>query len=48
MVSEALALCKRCGYGAVFLWTVIALTTATRVYRSFGVAAAAGPVQDSE
>lgn len=36
LIQEAVAFCKRCGYGTVFLWTVSALTVAARLYRSFG------------
>jgi N-acetylglutamate synthase-like GNAT family acetyltransferase len=36
LLHEAVAFCKRCRYESVFLWTVSALTSAARLYRSLG------------
>src|SRR5262249_34969485 len=36
LLHEAIAFSRLCKYGTVFLWTVSALTTAARLYRSFG------------
>ena len=36
LLREAVAFCKSSGYETVFLWTVIALTAAVRLYRSVG------------
>ena len=36
LINEALAFCRNCGYRSVVLWTVSALTTAARLYRSVG------------
>ena len=36
LLQEAVAFCKCCGYGTVFLWTVNALTAAAQLYRLFG------------
>ena len=36
LLHEALAFCRESGYESVFLWTVSALTTAARLYRSAG------------
>jgi GNAT superfamily N-acetyltransferase len=36
LLREAVAFCRRCRYGTVFLWTVSALAAAARLYRSVG------------
>lgn len=38
LLDEAVAFCRGCGYGAVFLWTVSALTAASHLYRKAGFA----------
>jgi N-acetylglutamate synthase-like GNAT family acetyltransferase len=36
LLNEAIAFCKACDYRSILLWTVSALTTAARLYRSVG------------
>jgi GNAT superfamily N-acetyltransferase len=38
LLHEAIAFSRHCGYEALFLWTVRALTAAARLYRSAGFA----------